>query len=90
MDVISLHQAGITNAVASLGTAFTDEQARLIKRYGKVVLCYDSDEAYKKATIRAGEILTRHNIKARVLTVTDGKDPDEFVRKRVEICSGVD
>lgn len=83
MDVISLHQAGITNAVASLGTAFTDEQARLIKRYtGKVVLCYDSDEAGKKATIRAGEILTRHNIKARVLTVTDGKDPDEFVRKK--------
>ena len=83
MDVISLHQAGITNAVASLGTAFTDEQARLIKRYtGKVVQCYDSDEAGKKATIRAGEILTRHNIKARVLTVTDGKDPDEFVRKK--------
>lgn len=83
MDVISLHQAGITNAVASLGTAFTDEQARLIKRYtGKVVLCYDSDEAGKKATIRAGEILTHHNIKARVLTVTDGKDPDEFVRKK--------
>lgn len=83
MDVISLHQAGITNAVASLGTAFTDEQAKLIKRYtGKVVLCYDSDEAGKKATLRAGEILTRHNIKARVLTVTNGKDPDEFVRKK--------
>ena len=83
MDVISLHQAGITNAVASLGTAFTDEQAKLVKRYGgKAVLCYDSDEAGRKATIRAGEILTRHNIKARVLTVTDGKDPDEFVRKK--------
>ena len=83
MDVISLHQAGITNAVASLGTAFTDEQAKLIKRYtGKVVLCYDSDEAGKKATLRAGEILTRNNVKVRVLTVTDGKDPDEFVRKK--------
>ena len=83
MDVISLHQAGITNAVASLGTAFTDEQAKLVKRYtGKVVLCYDSDEAGKKATLRAGEILTRNNVKVRVLTVTDGKDPDEFVRKK--------
>lgn len=82
MDVISLHQAGITNAVASLGTAFTEEQAKLVKRYGgKAVLCYDSDEAGKKATVRAGEILTAQNIKTRVLTVTDGKDPDEFVRK---------
>lgn len=83
MDVISLHQAGITNAVASLGTAFTDEQAKLVKRYGgKAVLCYDSDEAGRKATLRAGEILTKHGIKAKVLSVTDGKDPDEFVRKK--------
>lgn len=83
MDVISLHQAGITNAVASLGTAFTEEQARLVKRYGgKAVLCYDSDEAGKKATLRAGEILTAQGIKTKVLTVTDGKDPDEFVRSK--------
>ncbi len=83
MDVISLHQAGITNAVASLGTAFTDEQAKLVKRYGgKAVLCYDSDEAGKKATLRAGEILTNNDIRTRVLTVTDGKDPDEFVRTK--------
>ncbi len=83
MDVISLHQAGICNAVASLGTAFTDEQARLVKRYGgKAVLCYDSDEAGKKATLRAGEILTNHDIKTKVLTVTDGKDPDEFIRAK--------
>lgn len=82
MDVISLHQAGITNAVASLGTAFTEEQAKLVKRYGgKAVLCYDSDEAGRKATVRAGEILTAQSIKTKVLTVTDGKDPDEFVRK---------
>lgn len=82
MDVISLHQAGITNAVASLGTAFTEEQAKLVKRYGgKAVLCYDSDEAGRKATVRAGEILTAQAIKTKVLTVTDGKDPDEFVRK---------
>lgn len=83
MDVISLHQAGITNAVASLGTAFTDEQAKLVKRYGgKAVLCYDSDEAGKKATLRAGEILTKNGIKTRVLTITDGKDPDEYVQAK--------
>lgn len=83
MDVISLHQAGICNAVASLGTAFTDEQARLVKRYGgKAILCYDSDEAGKKATLRAGEILTKHDIKTKVLSVTDGKDPDEFIRAK--------
>ncbi len=83
MDVISLHQAGITNAVASLGTAFTPEQAGLVKRYaGKAVLCYDSDEAGKKATLRAGEILTQAGIKAKVLTVTDGKDPDEFIKSK--------
>ncbi len=83
MDVISLHQAGITNAVASLGTAFTDEQARLVKRYGgKAVLCYDSDDAGKSATLRAGEILTNNGIKTKVLTIVDGKDPDEFIRNK--------
>ena len=83
MDVIALHQEGITNAVASLGTAFTDEQAKLVKRYGgKAVLCYDSDEAGRKATLRAGEILSKHDIKTRVLTIDGGKDPDEFVRKK--------
>ncbi len=83
MDVISLHQAGITNAVASLGTAFTEEQAKLVKRYGgKAVLCYDADEAGKKATLRAGEILTNQGIKTKVLTITDGKDPDEFIKTK--------
>lgn len=83
MDVISLHQEGITNAVASLGTAFTEQQAKIVKRYGgKAVLCYDSDEAGKKATIRAGEILTSHDIKTKVLTIVGGKDPDEFVRAK--------
>ncbi len=83
MDVISLHQAGITNAVASCGTAFTEEQARLVKKYGeKAVLCYDSDEAGQKATLRAGDILSANNIKAKVLTITDGKDPDEYIRNK--------
>lgn len=83
MDVISLHQAGITNAVASLGTAFTPEQARLVKKYAaKAILCYDADQAGKKATLRAGSILEDAGIKTKVLTVTDGKDPDEFVNAK--------
>lgn len=83
MDVISLHQAGIGNAVASLGTAFTPEQARLLKKYaGKAVLCYDADEAGRKAAFRAGDILTEYEIKTKVLTVTDGKDPDEFIKTK--------
>lgn len=83
MDVISLHQAGIGNAVASLGTAFTEEQARLLKKYTpRAVLCYDADDAGRKATLRAGEILTAQGIKTKVLTVTDGKDPDEFIKSK--------
>ncbi len=83
MDVISLHQAGIGNAVASLGTAFTPEQARLLKKYAqKAVLCYDADQAGKRATLRAGEILTQAEIKTKVMTVTDGKDPDEFIKAK--------
>lgn len=80
MDVISLHQKGITNAVASLGTAFTPEQAQIIKRYkGRAVLCYDADEAGQKAALRAGEILSNAGIKTKVLTVTGAKDPDEYI-----------
>ncbi len=83
MDVISLHQAGIGNAVASLGTAFTPEQARLLKKYaGKAVLCYDADQAGRRAALRAGEILTQADIKTRVMAVTDGKDPDEFIKAK--------
>ena len=83
MDVISLHQAGINNAVASLGTAFTPEQARLLKKYSpKAVLCYDADDAGRKAALRAGDILTQQDIKTKVLTITDGKDPDEFIKTK--------
>ena len=83
MDVVSLHQNGFNNAVASLGTAFTPEQAKLVKRYApRAVLCYDNDEAGKKATIRAGDILFDAGVKVRVLTVTDGKDPDEFIKMK--------
>ena len=81
MDVISLYQNGFDNAVASLGTAFTPQQAELIKRYAdKVVLCYDADEAGQKATDRAGEILREADIKTKVLKITDGKDPDEYIK----------
>lgn len=83
MDVISLHQNGFDNAVASLGTAFTPQQAEILKRYAdKAVLCYDADEAGQKAADRAGEILRGANIKTRVITITDGKDPDEYINAK--------
>lgn len=81
MDVIALHQAGFTNAVASLGTAFTDEQARLIARYVKeVIITYDSDGAGVKAAIRAIPILKAAGIKTKILKLTPYKDPDELIK----------
>lgn len=82
MDVISLWQSGVTNAVASLGTALTDNQAKLICRYTQnVVLSYDSDDAGINAALRGIEVMNNAGAKVRVLTVTGGKDPDEFVKK---------
>lgn len=82
MDVISLHQAGFTNAVAALGTAFTGDQARLLRRYTKeVVVTLDADAAGQKATDRAIGILTDAGLSVRVLRIPDGKDPDEFIKK---------
>lgn len=82
MDVIALHQAGFTNAIACLGTALTQEQARLVARYAdEVVLSYDSDEAGQKATKRAIEIFSKTGVKIRVLKLTGGKDPDEIIKK---------
>jgi DNA primase len=90
MDVISLHQNGFDNAVASLGTAFTPEQAEMLKRYAdKAVLCYDADEAGQKAADRAGEILREANIKTKVLTITDGKDPDEYINTKGKELFGI-
>ncbi len=81
MDVISLHQAGFNAAVATLGTALTPSQARLMKRYtDKVIICYDSDAAGKNATRRAIEILNGVDLDVKVVTVTGGKDPDEFIK----------
>ncbi|OOM75106.1 DNA primase [Clostridium puniceum] len=81
MDLIALHQYGITNAVASLGTALTVNQARLLKRYvSKVMISYDADLAGQTATLRGLEILRNAGFDVKVLTVPEGKDPDEFVR----------
>ena len=81
MDVIALHRAGFTNAVAALGTAFTDNHAMLIKRYTKeVVLTFDSDGAGKKAALRAIPILKRAGIAMKVLDMSPYKDPDEFIK----------
>ncbi len=82
MDVIALHQAGFGFAVATLGTALTREQAVIIKRYANtVVICYDADEAGQKATARAIEILRKEGLEIKVLTVPDGKDPDEYIKR---------
>ena len=81
MDVIALHRAGFSNAIASLGTSLTEEQARMMKRYAdEAVICYDSDEAGQKATQRAIPILKNAGLRVRVVTVPGGKDPDEFMR----------
>lgn len=82
MDTIALYQAGVTNVAASLGTALTENQARLIKRYTKnVVLSYDADSAGRAAALRGLDILKAEECKVRVLHVTDGKDPDEYIKK---------
>ena len=82
MDAISLAAAGIKNVAASLGTAFTAEQCRLLLRYAdEICFCYDSDEAGQRATMRALSIVRATGARAQVLIVPDGKDPDEFVRK---------
>lgn len=82
MDVIALHQAGFVNSVACLGTALTQEQARLLSRYAQeVILCYDSDEAGQKAAKRAISIFKQTGVKVRVAKLSGGKDPDEIIKK---------
>ena len=81
MDVIAMHQAGFTNAVASLGTAFTTQHAVLLKRYtDTVILTYDSDGAGVKAALRAIPILKEVGISTKVLNLKPYKDPDEFIK----------
>ena len=81
MDVISMHQAGFTNAVASLGTALTSQHASLLKRYtDEVILTYDSDEAGVKAALRAIPLLKEAGVSTKVLSMLPYKDPDEFIK----------
>ena len=81
MDVISLHQAGFTNTVAPLGTAFTPNQAMLLKRYtNEVILSFDSDGAGIKAALRALPILRQNGLRGRVLSMKPYKDPDELIK----------
>lgn len=81
IDVVSLHQAGFDSAVASLGTSFTEEQARLISRFThEVILAYDSDGAGVKASRRAIDILEKLDVKVRVLSIPGSKDPDDYIK----------
>lgn len=83
MDVISLYQRGICNVVAGLGTALTEEQARLLRRYAACVyVCYDSDEAGQKAAQKAIGLLRDANNVVKVISFTGAKDPDEFILKK--------
>lgn len=81
MDVIAMHQAGFTNAVAGCGTALTTEQVRLISRYAKeVILTYDADEAGQKALQKAMTLFDQTDVKVRISALVGGKDPDEIIR----------
>ncbi len=82
MDVISLFSKGIVYSVASLGTALTEQQGRLLKRFGKeIYICYDSDRAGIKASLKAIEILLALDIKPKIITLPKGMDPDDYINK---------
>lgn len=82
LDVISLYQSGINYSVASLGTALTEDQAELIKRYGEeVYICYDGDNAGFKAASRAIDVLITKNISPKIVNLRDGLDPDDYIKK---------
>ncbi len=82
MDCVSLYQYGVCNVAASLGTALTENQAKLLSRYTKkVILCYDADQAGINAALRGIDVLRTAGLEVRVLHVDDGKDPDEFIKK---------
>lgn len=82
MDVISVYQSGVRNITATLGTAITPDQAKLLLRYcSEILLCYDSDEAGEKATIRAIDVINGVGGKARIIRLKGAKDPDEYINK---------
>lgn len=81
MDVISLHSNGIDYAVASLGTALTETQAKLLKRYGdEIYICYDGDQAGIRATVRAIDVMQRLDLEPRIVMLPEGMDPDDFIK----------
>ena len=83
MDTVSLHKAGFDTAVASMGTALTQDQAKLIKRFtDNVLICYDGDFAGQKATIRGLEILKEEGLNVKVVSLPEGMDPDDVINKR--------
>jgi DNA primase len=85
MDVIAAHQMGITNAVASLGTALTTEQIKCINRYTyQTIICYDADQAGENAALRGLDLLHEQGCQVRVIRIPQGKDPDDFIRQHGE------
>lgn len=81
MDVVGVYNQGVKNVVASLGTAFTEDQARLLKRLAKeVIVAYDMDRAGREATKRVIEIAAKNGLRLRIATLPDGKDPDEYIK----------
>ncbi|MFA6782560.1 MAG: DNA primase [Sedimentibacter sp.] len=82
MDVIKMHVHGYTTAVAALGTSFTENQVKLLKRYSKsFYIAFDSDEAGQKASLKAINMLKKNNLKAKIIIMKDAKDPDEYLNK---------
>lgn len=82
MDVIALYQVGLKTAVASMGTSLTEKQAKILSRYSKdVVVSFDGDTAGQKATLRGLQILNEQGINAKVITIPNGLDPDDFIKK---------
>ncbi len=81
MDTVTLHQAGIENAVGISGTALTSEHIQILKRFTKMIyLCLDSDNAGVKATFSSIETLANQDIEARIIQIPSGKDPDDFIK----------
>ena len=82
MDTLALVQAGVENVVASMGTSLTEEQAKLARRYVEdIYICYDGDTAGQNATLRGLDILKRHGLKVRVISLPNGEDPDEIIKR---------
>lgn len=81
MDVLALYKYGIVNSVASLGTALTENQVELLKRYKEIYICYDSDSAGKKATDKAIDVMKNMSIKPKIIPLPENLDPDDFIKK---------